>query len=464
MAFLFASSTPSARANDVVNLMWLECSHALITRHRDRITKVDAELEAQKKAGGRGKHHGGANPMTRRKLVHSLRAFLTSEEVFWADLIGKLITTYDVGRARAAARTLGLAVVPPSEIVASISTEASNAALALCQTALVFYGDLARYTELCRESSTVARRYERAAECYHQARLLAPSNGRPDNQLAVIASARKDSLAAAFHYMRAVAVRSGFETARSNLESTYRQAMSEHRSATVGELPSETAELGEATRKAIVVLIAMNVSDAAKDAQTTGEEYEAHLARTKTLLKEALMARALPSENIIKILLLVIGTSWDARLGGGASHRKVLVGWELSSFVDAASAKRRNELRLLEAVLEVLVVLFNVSTSMTEQSLDASLEGPRAEDPTATFASRISAPVRRIAPTLRIASIWLLGHLDLIDRASNKDAFWEAYAAVVNELVTAFAPDLLPTLPSGANLEEDFEVRPPSFT
>lgn len=131
---------------------------------------------------------------------------------------------------------------------------------------------------------------------------------------------------------------------------------------------------------------------------------------------------------------------------------------------DPSSAKRCNELKLLELVLDILTVLFTVSTSMTEQALDASLEVPRPEDPNAIFATRISAPVRRIAPSLRIASIWMLGNLDRIDRANNKEAFWTAYSGVVNMLVTAFPPDVLPSLPSGANLEEDFEVRSLSFT
>lgn len=249
--------------------------------------------------------------------MHALRDFLTAEETFYSGLIGKLVDTFRVERARMAARTLGIQVAAPSDR-SEAGSEAATSALALVQTALVFYGDLARYTQLYKESKEAAGRggrFERAAECYHQARLLAPSNGRPDNQLAVIASASKDSLSAAFHYMRAVSVRSGFETARANLDSTYRQAMSEYRASGAA---SQEVELGERTRKAFIVLLGMLVRDDPKDVQAAQVGFETQLAHAKTLFGRALEERALPSEHIIKILLLVIGTCWDARLGGGA--------------------------------------------------------------------------------------------------------------------------------------------------
>lgn len=66
---------------------------------------------------------------------------------------------------------------------------ASAQAVLLCHRALIYCGDLSRYQELYAESegrggqrraATEERRqhnYAKAAECYHQARLLVPDNG-----------------------------------------------------------------------------------------------------------------------------------------------------------------------------------------------------------------------------------------------------------------------------------------------
>lgn len=76
-----------------------------------------------------------------------------------------------------------------------------------------------------RPSTPKPRDYSRATAAYEQARLLLPDNGSPSNQLAVLALYKNDVLSSVYYYYRALCVKSPFESARSNLEATYRKSI-----------------------------------------------------------------------------------------------------------------------------------------------------------------------------------------------------------------------------------------------
>ena len=56
--------------------------------------------------------------------------------------------------------------------------------------------------------------------------LTADPAGNPSNQLAVLAQYAGDTLSSTYHYYRALSVRSPFPTARTNLEISYKKAVS----------------------------------------------------------------------------------------------------------------------------------------------------------------------------------------------------------------------------------------------
>ena len=224
---------PSSKLLDYVNMLWLETSHSFIHRYRQKIAVLDKTIAQQSSgpsASGSPKQKGNANknaaapagPVARRKLVHAFRTFLGAEEQFWAELLVRLIAVFDVQEANASIRALGIAVQqgqPASAIERALSPvlgaaptvletsanrsnpsatqqriAAGKQAILLCHRALICFGDLARYRELYNESpkhgpqasnaanrQAVAQRrernYSKAAECYHQARLLVPDNG-----------------------------------------------------------------------------------------------------------------------------------------------------------------------------------------------------------------------------------------------------------------------------------------------
>lgn len=201
-----SAPTPNTgRLLDVLNLLWIETSHAFIHRHRQRVANVDRELKngPSGKSGQNGSGSRPPGPTARRKLVHALRSFLASEETFWAGLLSRIVESYHARDAEPAIRALSIAMTPFDSTQRESDPEddlgdpreafGRQQGLLLCHRALICFGDLMRYRELYSESAAKASKtsmgrasqtalnrhtYARAAECYHQARLLVPDDGQ----------------------------------------------------------------------------------------------------------------------------------------------------------------------------------------------------------------------------------------------------------------------------------------------
>ncbi|XP_076452752.1 telomerase-binding protein EST1A-like [Babylonia areolata] len=85
------------------------------------------------------------------------------------------------------------------------------------QRTLMFLGDLARYREQAAHSSN----YGKARHWYMQAQKLAPKNGRPYNQLAILAVYTRRKLDAVYYYQRSLAASNPILTARESLMSLF---------------------------------------------------------------------------------------------------------------------------------------------------------------------------------------------------------------------------------------------------
>uniref|UniRef100_H2Z5X7 DNA/RNA-binding domain-containing protein n=1 Tax=Ciona savignyi TaxID=51511 RepID=H2Z5X7_CIOSA len=69
-------------------------------------------------------------------------------------------------------------------------------AIMSCQRSLLCLGDITRYREIANESNN----FGRARNYYMQARSLEPRNGRPYNQLAILALRTRRKLDAVYYY------------------------------------------------------------------------------------------------------------------------------------------------------------------------------------------------------------------------------------------------------------------------
>lgn len=252
---------------------------------RESSSKIPADgATGPAPGGGAGpKDDRNVGPVARRKLVNSFRSFLGKEEDFWKDLFVQLVQTFGIAEAQGALEALRLPLgsttgteddemfglliggghgrersVGQARDATAVARKAieREQALLLVHKALICFGDLARYRELYSEPPASSskkpgaeqgrkggrrggrntggkdtsgvggeRNWARASECYHQARLLIPDNGNPSNQLAVVASYAGDPLSSAYHYYRALCVKTPFPTARPNLEIMYDKAL-----------------------------------------------------------------------------------------------------------------------------------------------------------------------------------------------------------------------------------------------
>ena len=258
---------PHAReSKDVENLLWMQTSYAFISSYKQRIASLDRIVQSSPRNQPR---QGGHGPVEYRKLMQRFRQFLAEEERFWSKLIERLQRAFGLNEAHAAIVLLGIAAndIPvatnedhspqrttsgrnhwqfPLEEPSPAQSAAERAGrMAILSKALVCLGDIARYRELYNESNgrpkaghdeppppppkrggrnrnfgagTIrARNYDKAQQCYEQARLLVPYEGNPSHQLAILASYQKDLFGSLVHYYRALCVLQPYDTASDNL-------------------------------------------------------------------------------------------------------------------------------------------------------------------------------------------------------------------------------------------------------
>ncbi|KAI5099801.1 telomerase-binding protein EST1A, partial [Silurus meridionalis] len=92
-------------------------------------------------------------------------------------------------------------------------------ALISAQRCMICQGDVARYREQANDSAN----YGKARSWYLKAQQIAPKNGRPYNQLAVLAVYTKRKLDAVYYYMRSLAASNPILTAKESLMSLFEE-------------------------------------------------------------------------------------------------------------------------------------------------------------------------------------------------------------------------------------------------
>ncbi|XP_059207493.1 telomerase-binding protein EST1A [Centropristis striata] len=93
-------------------------------------------------------------------------------------------------------------------------------ALISAQRCMICQGDIARY----REQASDTANYGKARSWYLKAQQIAPKNGRPYNQLALLAVYTKRKLDAVYYYMRSLAASNPILTAKESLMSLFEEA------------------------------------------------------------------------------------------------------------------------------------------------------------------------------------------------------------------------------------------------
>lgn len=273
----------------------MQTSHVLIAPYKLRISAIEKALRdasAQKQQGKRQQH----GPVEHRKLVHRYRQYLAGEERFWMQLIARLHEQFALHEADHILARLGITSTddapgsrshfqfpaPPTGSGPSSDATERDGYIAILAKALVCLGDLARYRELAsdagprRQDDTSKRggrsnrgkqptmsvdvapkTLDKSRSLYEAARSLAPDDGNPPHQLAILALHKRDSFEGVVQNYRALCTRQPYVTAAGNLTSILRGALKEYQKAQAAQDGVGSRRLtAEALKRDVVALYA----------------------------------------------------------------------------------------------------------------------------------------------------------------------------------------------------------------
>jgi hypothetical protein len=304
-------------------------------------------------------------------------------------------------------------------------------------------------------------------DCYQQARLLAPDNGNPSHQLAILSLHAGDVFSSTLHYYRALCIRQPFPTAQENLEKTLGKALEKHRKVGRNSEPQPAETPLEALQRDVVLLHALwflksRGSNLPKHSKSVLEQFS-------TLVSEC----SIPTETIVRVLVMALGALWNVRTHKEAGQIKTTV-IESGSSSSSKSGSFNPEFFILAHILDIFRALMQIGISQMKEEPPSTPGGQS----TTNLAQVITSVFRRTLPALRIASKWLIENLEYVQkygsaRTPSSDAppvtsqqpdivetinqFWIVYAAFATQIPVAFPPTQLPELT--VPMEEDIDLR-----
>lgn len=506
-------------SKDAETHLWMQTSYQFISTYKQNVATLDRTLQSAPRHQPRQSNHG---PVEYRKLMQRFCQFLAEEEKFWTQLVARYQRSFALHEAQHILSALNIAIpddlgAPNSSIgghegVPSFSfgrnqfqfplegntpsptspTERETN-LAILSKAIVCLGDMARYRELYKEGGgrpragqedgTVparrggrnrrggvsgfdsiprARNYDKAVQCYEQARHLVPSEGNPSHQLAILAFYQNDMFSSLLHYYRALCVRQPYDTASENVKKILNKSLDQQAKKTregtqaapdIGDLPPRLRV--ESFKEKVVLLHALWRLGSDKS-RLNPIVHAADVVKDFTAL---VSERVLPIDTVTKVIVLSEGALWKHRMirdTSPPSNRRS------GGIPDPAIV----ESQILKHVLAIHQSLLEIGADELDLPPEDAAENDLAQCITATF--------RRTLPALRVASKWLLANLKYVAHAtpptgssqaeeipgvfiSDMPVFWRHFLRFYNALYKLFPIEKLPSLLSP--LDEDIDLK-----
>lgn len=261
----------------------MQTSYQFISHYKQNLATLERTLQSAPRHQQRQGSHG---PVEYRKLMQRFRQFLSDEDKFWTQFVVRYQRSFALHEAHPVLVALNILTpsddanlpgipdatgrngashqnngrnhlfFPPEDSAPTPDPAEHDSRLAILSKAIVCLGDIARYRELYNEAGgrpkaghedgTVpakrggrrsrggipgfdaiprARNYDKAIQCYEQARLLVPYEGNASHQLAILAFYQSDMFNSLFHYYRALSVRQPYDTASENVKKILNKAL-----------------------------------------------------------------------------------------------------------------------------------------------------------------------------------------------------------------------------------------------
>ncbi|KAG1888250.1 hypothetical protein F4604DRAFT_1085109 [Suillus subluteus] len=505
-------------SKDAETHLWMQTSYQFISNYKQNVATLDRTLQSAPRHQPRQSNHG---PVEYRKLMQRFRQFLAEEDKFWTQLVTRYQRSFALHEAQHILSVLNIAIpddlgVPNGSIgghegvpssgfgrnqfqfplegntPAPTSSAERETNLAILSKAIVCLGDMARYRELYNEgggrpragqedgtgparrggrnrrggapgfdSIPRARNYDKAVQCYEQARLLVPSEGNPSHQLAILAFYQNDMFSSLLHYYRALCVRQPYDTASENVKKILNKSLDQQAKRTregiqaapdIGDLPPRLRV--ESFKEKVVLLHALWRLGSDKSRLNP----IVHAADVVKDFAALVSERVLPIDTVTKVIVLSEGALYKHRMirdTSPPSNRRS------GGIPDPATV----ESQILKHVLAIHQSLLEIGAN--------ELDLP-PEDAENNLAQCITATFRRTLPALRVASKWLLANLKYVVYAtppagssqveeipgvfvSDMPVFWRHFLRFYNALYKLFPIEKLPSLVSP--LDEDVDLR-----
>jgi protein SMG7 len=265
------------------NQLWMTTSHSFISGYKAHLALLEREKPHAPPTNGKGKPT--KNIVEKRKALQRFKRFLNGEERFWKAFVLRYTDYFGMEQPKQLSSLTTLPEGEPDdgpgehnlfpEGKAAITSERKHDRehrLAVVSKALICLGDLARYREQQKEqyvsdfpsrgrggrpvhNLSRPNSYSKSQEFYEMARLLVPDSGNSSHQLAILANSQKDTFTAVYHYYRSLCVRSPFETAAENLQTTLNKALENYiKSLDTAEEGLAPRALAEKLKEKVVIL------------------------------------------------------------------------------------------------------------------------------------------------------------------------------------------------------------------
>ncbi|EJU01610.1 hypothetical protein DACRYDRAFT_89295 [Dacryopinax primogenitus] len=454
------------RADMAQQHLWSETSHAIIDVYRARIQQIESAIGADR-AELRGNLRRSAHgPVELRKVSQSFRTFLLQEEKFWRQFSLRLVSSYGLMEVLSILAQVGISEEPVldddvnqpdlNSSRAMVTDEKRIDKIDMLQRSIIYLGDLSRYRDLNEAQSNSKRTKGRngidsmerkisrdftTSEAYYQAAIvLAPNNGTPFNQLAILATYQSNSFDALYYYYRAACTTQPFGTVSENLERLLSKAIQTYRRAQTDEESRPPMEdhtnAVDALKQDVVILHGLW----ARNSRSTSAKL-CHSIENR--FHSLIVERTLPPEVLVRLLLMDFAVLWRTE-NSKVSTREPSDG---GAPVESSSSTWP----ILCHILDLISDLFTIAQDEVSQA-----------DVQASPVLRISAILRRVLPALRLASKWMCSRFassewdqpPSSDLAARLTIFWASYVAFLNVMSCSFPLSDLPK--PNQILEEDF--------
>ena len=263
----------------------------------------------------------------------------------------------------------------------------SESFLYMCQHCLIHLGDLARYRNLLGQ----------AEGFYQQAVQLEPSGGHPYNQLALLESARGDTLATLYYYVRSVALRHPFPPARINLDTLFKKQLAVPGLPDLSNVSLLRGRLGADEFLAAVVKLLAQIGS-----QCQLDQAEAAVRLVRSTCPSLVATESLNAGQLIRILAVDFYLISEL-LGGGRDSV-------------ATDGQKRSGQLAVELASAIYGACLTATCSLPDQQLAVS----------------------GYLPVVKLVLDWCHAQpLDVLDRMG-KGQIWPATAKLLNQLQLSF--------------------------